>query len=148
VVDKLNESRQNLIQQSVEKVHEAIDKLMQEEPVICSFQCNGFTLGYLIKAAKQMGIFPKPAAPFIDLSYSQVHDLMLIRPESYWVHLGYCYHGNDVVFHYNHRDAPEPTDLCGVNRELQQFVIDLQQKPENLGLDLKSFPCSNGQQRH
>jgi hypothetical protein len=78
ITDKLNNRREKVLAKIVREYNATIEDLQEQDS--CSFECDAFLLGKLLKLGKTKGICsPCPSAPFLNLRYD--HLIQFIRNE-------------------------------------------------------------------
>lgn len=70
--EEIDVQRQQLVRRALDVVHSAVDTL-QEDGAPCSFGCDTFTLGALIKNLHRADlVWPRPSKPFLGVSFAQI----------------------------------------------------------------------------
>ena len=73
VTEWLDEERQRRIKKITWALHELFEKLRQG---ICSFHCDAFRLGVLVKSMTNAHLYPRPCKPFLDTSVQRIISML------------------------------------------------------------------------
>ena len=69
----INLRREDVLSQIIDLLHQQMERY-QDDPLLCTFNCDAMVLGIMTRELRSMGLILKPESPFAGKSYETVKE--------------------------------------------------------------------------